>query len=88
MRIVSQDRVIDIPYDNVVVYVHNQLNQVYVKMYVSGIDNSSDGFSIGKYHSKEDAIYVMNDMRDKFPYVTYYYMPLADDVDLIRGRER
>lgn len=84
MRIISQDRTIDVPYDNVVVYVHSQLNQIYVKMYVSGIDYSRDGFSVGKYHNKEDAIYIMNHMRDKYPYATYYYMPLADDVDLIR----
>ena len=84
MRIISQDRTIDVPYDNVVVYVHNQSNQIYVKMYVSGIDYNREGFSIGKYHNKEDAICVMSHMRDKFPYATYYHMPLADDVDLIR----
>lgn len=79
MRIISQNHTVDVSYDNVVVYVHSQLNQIFVKMYVSGIEYSRDGFSIGKYNSKEDAKYVMSLIREAAIFgQMYFYMPTAE----------
>ena len=76
MRIISQDRTIDIPYDNVIVYVH----QIYVKIYVSGIDYNHARFSIGEYHNREDAKYVMALIRDAVIFgKTYFYMPTLEE---------
>ena len=87
MRIISQNRTVDVPYDNVVVYVHSQLNQIFVKMYVSGIEYSRDGFSIGKYDSKEDAKYVMSLIREAAIFCQmYFYMPTAEKASY-RGEE-
>lgn len=87
MRIISQNRTVDVPYDNVVVYVHSQLNQIFVKMYVSGIEYSRDGFSIGKYDSKEDAKYVMSLIREAAIFgQMYFYMPTAEKASC-RGEE-
>ena len=83
MRIISQERTVDVPYDNVVVYVHSQLNQIFVKMYVSGIEYGRDGFSIGKYNSKEDAKYVMSLIRGAAICDNkYFYMPEIEEVFL------
>lgn len=88
MRIISQNCTIDIPYNHVVVYIHNTLlNQIYVKMYVSGVDYSSDGFSIGKYHNREDAKYVMSRIREAAIFgQMYFYMPTAEEASC-RGEE-
>ena len=43
MRIISQDRMTDIPYDNAVVYINRQMP---TQIYVCGLD-SDDGFPIG-----------------------------------------
>lgn len=89
MRIISQNHTVDVPYDNVIVYVHSQLNQIYVKMYVSGIEYSRDGFSIGKYNSKEDAKYVMSMIREAAIFgKMYFYMPEAKKVSTIREGEQ
>lgn len=87
MRIISQNYTVDVSYDNVVVYVHSQLNQIFVKMYVSGIEYSRDGFSIGKYNSKEDAKYVMSRIREAAIFgQMYFYMPTAEEASY-RGEE-
>ena len=85
MRIISQDRTIDIPYDNVIVYVH----QIYVKIYVSGIDYNHARFSIGEYHNREDAKYVMALIRDAVIFgKTYFYMPTLEEFSEIREGEQ
>lgn len=87
MRIISQNYTVDVPYDNVVVYVHSQLNQIFAKMYVSGIEYNRDGFSIGKYNNKEDAKYVMSLIREAAIFgQMYFYMPTAEKASC-RGEE-
>ena len=72
MRIISQDRMTDTPYDNAVVYINRQMpNQIYV----CGLD-SDDGFPIGTYDTTKDAVYVMSSIMEAFSQeYRYFYMP-------------
>lgn len=72
MRIISQDRMTDIPYDNAVVYINRQMP---TQIYVCGLD-SDDGFPIGTYDTTKDAVYIMELIKTAFAYGNqYFYMP-------------
>lgn len=83
MRIISQNKTVDTPYDGAVVYVHNRAgNQIYV-----GNVGNDEGFPIGMYNSKEDAVYVVSLIRTAFMCnQKYFYMPEAKDVSAIRAK--
>lgn len=81
MRIISQNKTVDTPYDGAVVYVNSRTgNQIYV-----GNVGDDEGFPIGMYNSKEDAVYVLLLIRTAFAYKNqYFYMPKAENVSAIR----
>lgn len=77
MRIISQDRMTDTPYDEAVVYIHRRTNR---QIYVGNVGDD-EGFLIGTYNSEEDALRVMELIRDCFIYGgTYFVMPKSDMV--------
>lgn len=83
MRIISQDRMTDTPYDGAVVYIHRRTGNW---IYVSNVGDD-EGFPIGTYNSKEDAVYVMSliqktSMCDH----KYFYMPEVEEVSAIRTK--
>lgn len=81
MRIVSQDKMTDTPYEGAVVYINRNMNN---HIYIGNIGDEV-GFPIGIYNSKEDAIYVMSLIRTAFAYENqYFYMPKAEDASIIK----
>jgi len=83
MRIISQNKTVDTPYDGAVVYVHNRMGN---HIYVGNVGND-EGFPIGMYNSKEDAVYVVSLIRTAFMCNhKYFYMPEAKDVSAIRAK--
>ena len=67
----------DTPYDGAVVYIHRRTNK---QIYVGNVGDD-EGFPIGTYNSKEDALRVMELIRDCFIYGgTYFVMPKSDMV--------
>ena len=84
MRIISQDEIIDTPYDEAVIYIYYRKNDV--QIYVSNVGDD-EGFPIGTYNNGEDAVYVMSLIRTAFTHEDeYFYMPKAEDVFAIRAR--
>jgi len=74
MRIISQDRMLDTPYDGAVVYIHRRTNK---QIYVGNVGDD-EGFLIGTYNSEEDAVHVMSLIRTAFSEeYRYFYMPEA-----------
>lgn len=81
MRIVSQDKMMDTPYDGAVVCVHRRTNK---QIYISNVGDD-EGFLIGTYNSEEDAVYVMSLIQKTFMCDhKYFYMPEAEEVSMIR----
>lgn len=81
MRIISQDRMTDTPYDNAVVYIHRRTGN---QIYVSNVGDD-EGFPIGTYNSKEDAVFVVSLIRTTFMCNhKYFYMPEVEEVSAIR----
>ncbi len=77
MRIISQDKMTDTPYDNAVVYINRQTP---TQIYVGGVD-SDDGFPIGTFDTEEDALMVMRCIRlaRNLDY-KYFHMPTAEEM--------
>ena len=72
MRIISQDKMTDTPYDGAVVYVHRRTNK---QIYVGNVGDD-EGFLIGTYNSEEDAVYVMSLIqKTSMCNHKYFYMP-------------
>ena len=83
MRIISQDKMTDTPYDGAVVYVHNRTGN---QIYVSNVGDD-EGFPIGTYNSKEDATFVVSLIRTAFMCNhKYFYMPEVEEVSVIREK--
>ena len=84
MRIISQDKMTDTPYDGAVVYINRKMdNHIYI-----GNIGDEIGFPIGIYNSKEDAIYVMKLIRESFLLdCSYFFMPDAERSDK-RGEQK
>lgn len=77
MRIISQDKMTDTPYDNAVVYINRQTP---TQIYVGGVD-SDDGFPIGTYDTKEDALMVMRCIRLAYNLdYKYFHMPTTEEM--------
>ena len=84
MRIVSQDKMIDTPYDGAVVYAYYRKNDV--QIYISNVGDD-EGFPIGTYDNDKDAVYVMSLIRTAFAHENQcFYMPEAEDVSMIRAK--
>lgn len=84
MRIISQDGMIDTPYDGAVVYTYYRKNDV--QIYVSNVGDD-EGFPIGIYNNGKDAVYVMSLIRTVFAHENQcFYMPEAEDVSMIRAK--
>lgn len=85
MRIISQDRMTDIPYDSAVVFINRRNTK---DIYVGGVSND-EGYPIGTYYNQDDAMYVMQLIREvcnrKFE---NFYMPKAEEVSSIRNELR
>jgi hypothetical protein len=83
MRIISQDRMTDTPYDGAVVYIHRRTNK---QIYVGNVGDD-EGFLIGTYNSEEDAVYVMSLIqKTSMCNHKYFYMPEAEEVSAIRAK--
>ena len=81
MRIISQDKMTDTPYDGAVVYVHRRTNK---QIYVGNVGDD-EGFLIGTYNSEDDAVYVMSLIRSTFMCNhKFFYMPEVEEVSVIR----
>lgn len=81
MRIISQDKMTDTPYDGTVVYIHRRTGNW---IYVSNVGDD-EGFPIGTYNSKEDAVYVMQLIGTAYrAEYKCFYMPEAEEVSVIR----
>lgn len=72
MRIISQDKMIDIPYEGAAVYIdRSAANKIYAHV-------PDESFLIGAYDTAEDAAYVMSLIRTAFSEeYRYFYMPEA-----------
>lgn len=85
MRIISQDRMTDIPYDSAVVFINRRNTK---DIYVGGVSND-EGYPIGTYDNQDDAMYVMQLIREvckrKFE---NFYMPKAEEVSLLGNELR
>ena len=81
MRIISQDKMTDTPYDGAVVYIHRRTNK---QIYVGNVGDD-EGFLIGTYNSEDDAVYVMSLIRSTFMCNhKFFYMPEVEEVSVIR----
>ena len=78
MRIISQDKKRDVPYDSVMVYVSDVLpKQIWVNFV-----QYKETYVMGKYNSEEDALYVMKSIRQAVNNeYRYYVMPSAEKVE-------
>ena len=83
MRIISQGKMTDMPYDGAVFYIFTGTeNKICVYAHVPDED-----FLIGTYNSKEDAVYVMSLIRTTFMCNhKYFYVPEAEEVSVIREK--
>lgn len=71
MRIISQDREVDIPYDLAVIKI-SELNQIVALI-------GERFVCLGSYKSLEDAQVVMRDIANNR--MSYYIMPKEDEID-------
>lgn len=73
MRIISQDKTIDVPYDNVVLTIEptsfkgSQDVDIYAKYY-------GERYHMATYESRDKAVSVMKDIYDSFNNKKYYTM--------------
>lgn len=73
MRIISQDKTIDVPYDNVVLTIEptsfkgSQDVDIYAKYY-------GERYHMATYGSKDKAVSIMKDIYDSFENKKYYTM--------------
>ena len=83
MRIISQDGKTDVPYENVILYVgtsYDSKRGKVNKVYARSIDNV-DFFPIGTYKDSEDAMDVMDQIRNCYSSGREYcYMPTEDEM--------
>ena len=81
MRIISQNKIVDIDYEGVVVYINRIAgDKTYVFVHVP-----DEEFSLGAYDTFEDAVFVMSLIRSTFMCNhKYFYMPEAEEVSVIR----
>ena len=85
MRIISQDKMTDTPYDGAVVYIHRRTNK---QIYIGNVGDD-EGFPIGTYNSKEDAVFVVSLIKTAFMCNhKYFYMPGAEEVPVIREQTK
>ena len=63
MRIISQDRTSDIPYDRVTLYIWKYTHKKY-HICVSFGSNEENDFHIGEYESKERCIEILQEIRE------------------------
>lgn len=85
MRIISQDRMTDIPYDSAVVFINRRNTK---DIYVGGVSND-EGYPIGTYYNQDDAMYVMQLIREVYNHkYEIFYMPKAEEVSSLRNELR
>lgn len=79
MRLISQDRCIDSPYENNSIYIE----EVKDERYIIRIDFGDYDQDMGIYSTKEKALSVMEMIRQSFSsYIgeSYFYMPQYEEV--------
>lgn len=85
MRIISQNRMTDIPYDSAVVFINRRNTK---DIYVGGVSND-EGYPIGTYYNQDDAMYVMQLIREVRNHkYENFYMPKAEEVSSLRNELR
>lgn len=85
MRLISQNKIVDIDYDGAVVYIdRNAGDKIYVFVHVP-----DEEFSLGAYNTFEDAVFVMSLIRSTFMCNhRFFYMPEAEEVSVIRAERK
>jgi len=83
MRIISQDKKHDVPYNCVTVYLSSAIQTFIQADFVAYRYTEI----LGAYNSEEDALYVMDCIRYSMKYgYDYFYMPSADYVPIMRQK--
>ena len=81
MRIISQDKKHDVPYDCVTVYLSSAIQTFIQADFVAYRYTEI----LGAYNSEEDALYVMDCIRhSKMEGYEYFFMPSADSIPVWR----
>lgn len=84
MRIISQDKKYDVPYDSVTVYVSPVIPREIDADFVPYRSTEV----LGTYNSEEDALYVMDCIRyNKKKGYDYFHMPSAESVTVWRQKK-
>ena len=85
MRLISQNKIVDIDYDGAVVYINrNAGDKIYIFVHVP-----DEEFSLGAYDTFEDAVFVMSLIRSTFMCNhRFFYMPEAEEVSVIRAERK
>lgn len=82
MRIISQDGIIDIPYDSIIVFALNGKD-----VSACTVNDNYNKMALGTYNNEEDALYVMDCIRyNKKKGYDYFHMPSADSVSTWRQK--
>lgn len=83
MRIISQDGLIDIPYDSIIVFALNGNG-----VSACTVNDNYNKMTLGTYNDGEDALYVMKCIRyNKGKGCEYFHMPSAEIVPVWRQEE-
>ena len=76
MRIISQDKTTDVPYEKAVIYFDAAYNTIHARL----SEKTVPGFFLGEYENAEDALFVMQRIREVGSMRTHYYdMPSKKD---------
>ena len=78
MRIISQDRTSDIPYDRVTLYTCKCPGAIYHICASLGFDEKDD-FHIGEYESKERCIEILQEIRESEKGIIFIKNQIHDD---------
>jgi len=83
MRIISQDKFIDIPYDSIIVFALNGKD-----VSACTVNDNYNKMALGTYNNEEDALCVMKSIRKAaMDGYYYFYMPKAESASWWRQKE-
>lgn len=85
MRLISQNKIVDIDYGGAVVYINrNAGDKIYIFAHVP-----DEEFSLGAYDTFEDAVFVMSLIRTTLMCNhRFFYMPEAEEVPVMRANRK
>ena len=83
MRIISQDGLIDIPYDSIIIFALNGNG-----VSACTVNDNYNKMILGTYNDGDDALYVMDCIRyNKRKGYDYFHMPSAESVTVWRQKK-